>query len=127
LFHDSRSRSRDFCHFAAQCKNKLRPCGKYGNNILLHCSKTALRRKIFPTNRQFPFAFGAGLRLYIHTQPLIGGAELRFMSKAKVIAIGSDVAQRVYALASSALVTLIVLDIVSLLIGGVLRPLTPEW
>ena len=49
------------------------------------------------------------------------------MSKARVIAMTSDVAQRVYALAASALVTLIVIDIVSLLIGGVLRPLTPEW
>jgi hypothetical protein len=49
------------------------------------------------------------------------------MSKAKVIAMRSDVAQRVYALASSAFVTLIVLDIVSLLIGGVLSPLMPEW
>jgi hypothetical protein len=127
LFHDSCSQSRDSCRFAAQCKNKLREVLHNRNNILLHRSKTALRRKIFPTKRQFPFAFGAGLRLYIPTQPQTGGAELRFMSKARVIAMTSDVAQGVYALAASALVTLIVIDIVSLLIGGVLRPLTPEW
>lgn len=38
-----------------------------------------------------------------------------------------DASQGLFALASSVLVTLIVIDIVSLLIGGVLRPLMPEW
>ena len=49
------------------------------------------------------------------------------MSKVKVIAMKQDASQGFVALASSALFDLLVLDIVSLLSGGVLRPFMPEW
>ncbi|MDI7775475.1 hypothetical protein [Asticcacaulis sp. EMRT-3] len=49
------------------------------------------------------------------------------MNRAKAITMKQDKARELMALATSAFVTLLVLDIVSLLIGGVLRPLMPEW
>jgi hypothetical protein len=49
------------------------------------------------------------------------------MTKASAIAITQNKTQELMALAVSFAVAVIVLDIVSLLIGGVVRPMLPEW
>ncbi len=49
------------------------------------------------------------------------------MTAAKAIAITQDRTQELIALASSFVATVILIDLVSLLIGGVVRPLMPEW
>ncbi len=46
---------------------------------------------------------------------------------ARAIAIAYDRKQVLLALASRFVVSVIIIDLVSLLIGGVLRPLHPEW
>ena len=46
---------------------------------------------------------------------------------AKAIAMKLDQTKAVYAFALFCAVSLIIVDLVSLLIGGVLRPLAPEW
>jgi len=49
------------------------------------------------------------------------------MTKASAIAIKQSKTQGLIALATSFAMAVIVLDIVSLLIGGVVRPMLPEW
>ena len=49
------------------------------------------------------------------------------MSMAVAISLKEDKARNLMVLVTSAFLTLITLDVVSLLIGGVLRPLHPEW
>jgi hypothetical protein len=49
------------------------------------------------------------------------------MTKASAIAIKQNKTQKLYALATSFVMAVIVLDLVSLLIGGVVRPMLPEW
>ena len=46
---------------------------------------------------------------------------------AKAIAIAKDRTQELLALVASFAMAVTVLDLVSLLIGGVIRPLHPEW
>ncbi len=46
---------------------------------------------------------------------------------AKAIAITQDRPQKLFASAMGFVVSALILDLVSLLIGGVLRPLHPEW
>lgn len=46
---------------------------------------------------------------------------------AKAIAIAVDRKQELFALAARLVASVIVIDLVSLLIGGVLRPMHPEW
>ncbi len=49
------------------------------------------------------------------------------MTAGKAIAIKDDKALNLKVLTAFVLLSVIVLDVVSLLIGGVLRPLHPEW
>ncbi|MCR6659508.1 MAG: hypothetical protein NVV72_09220 [Asticcacaulis sp.] len=49
------------------------------------------------------------------------------MTKASAIAIAKNKTQELRALATSFVMVVIVLDIVSLLIGGVVRPMLSEW
>ena len=49
------------------------------------------------------------------------------MTVAKAITIKQSKTQELIALATSFVMAVIVLDIVSLLIGGVVRPMLPEW
>ncbi|MGZ3305380.1 MAG: hypothetical protein ACXU8U_05920 [Asticcacaulis sp.] len=49
------------------------------------------------------------------------------MSLAKAIVAKDSPAQRMIALTVSFVMTALIIDLVSLLIGGVLRPLHPEW
>jgi hypothetical protein len=49
------------------------------------------------------------------------------MTKASAIAITQSKTQELIALAVSFAMAVIVLDLVSLLIGGVVRPMLPEW
>lgn len=46
---------------------------------------------------------------------------------AKAVAIAQDRTQELLALAHAFVASVLILDLVSLLIGGVLRPLHPEW
>ncbi len=46
---------------------------------------------------------------------------------AKAIAITQDGSQELFALVMGFVASALILDLVSLLIGGVLRPLHPEW
>ena len=46
---------------------------------------------------------------------------------AKAIAITQDRTQELFALAMAFVASVLIIDLVSLLIGGVLRPLHPEW
>ena len=49
------------------------------------------------------------------------------MTSAKAIAVTQNKTQELIALATSFVMAVIVIDLVSLLIGGVVRPLMPEW
>lgn len=49
------------------------------------------------------------------------------MTMAKAITLKQNKTQELIALATSFVMAVIVLDIVSLLIGGVVRPMLPEW
>ena len=49
------------------------------------------------------------------------------MTKASAIAIKQNKTQELIALAISFAMAVIVLEVVSLLIGGVVRPMLPEW
>ena len=49
------------------------------------------------------------------------------MTKASAIAIKQNKTQELIALAVSFAMAVIILDVVSLLIGGVVRPMLPEW
>ncbi|CAM3258285.1 TRAP C4-dicarboxylate transport system permease DctM subunit domain-containing protein [Asticcacaulis taihuensis] len=49
------------------------------------------------------------------------------MTKASAIAIAKNKTQELRALATSFVMAVIVLDLVSLLIGGVVRPMLSEW
>jgi len=49
------------------------------------------------------------------------------MTPAKAIAMTNDATRNLKVLAGSLIISVIVLDVVSLLIGGVLSPLRPEW
>lgn len=49
------------------------------------------------------------------------------MTMAKAITIKQNKTQELIALATSFAMAVIVLDLVSLLIGGVVRPMLPEW
>jgi hypothetical protein len=49
------------------------------------------------------------------------------MIKASAIAIKQNKTHELIALATSFAMAVIVLDLVSLLIGGVVRPMLPEW
>lgn len=46
---------------------------------------------------------------------------------AKAIAIAHDRTQELFALATRFVALVLIIDLVSLLIGGVLRPMHPEW
>ncbi|MDV6332336.1 hypothetical protein [Asticcacaulis sp. 201] len=49
------------------------------------------------------------------------------MTQASAIAITQNKTRELYALATSFAMVVIIVDLVSLLIGGVVRPLMPEW
>ena len=49
------------------------------------------------------------------------------MALAKAITAKESPAQRLFALTVSFVMTALIIDLVSLLIGGVLTPLHPEW
>ncbi|WP_155913546.1 hypothetical protein [Asticcacaulis sp. AC466] len=49
------------------------------------------------------------------------------MTQASAIAISQNKTQELRALATSFAMVVIIVDLVSLLIGGVVRPLMPEW
>ena len=49
------------------------------------------------------------------------------MTKASAVAIKQNKTQELIALATSFAMAVIVLEVVSLLIGGVVRPMLPEW
>ena len=49
------------------------------------------------------------------------------MTKASAIAIKQNKTQELIALATSFAMAVIVVEVVSLLIGGVVRPMLPEW
>ncbi|ESQ84923.1 hypothetical protein AEAC466_07650 [Asticcacaulis sp. AC466] len=58
--------------------------------------------------------------------PTPGGGEI-VMTQASAIAISQNKTQELRALATSFAMVVIIVDLVSLLIGGVVRPLMPEW
>ena len=58
--------------------------------------------------------------------PIPGGGEI-VMTQASAIAITQNKTRELYALATSFAMVVIIVDLVSLLIGGVVRPLMPEW
>ncbi|ESQ77612.1 hypothetical protein ABAC402_00350 [Asticcacaulis sp. AC402] len=75
---------------------------------------------------QIFFAFLAALGLYGVNAPVWGCAGVS-LTMAKAIAIAKNRTQELTALAVSFVVAVIVFDLVSLLIGGVLSPLSSEW
>ncbi len=75
---------------------------------------------IFPLQ----FDFVSGYMLSTHS---LKGARSIVMTLAKAISAKEMKTQELIALATSFVMAVIVLDLVSLLIGGIVRPMLPEW